>query len=268
MSFFSDLGVIDIRDKLPHRNWIIGERAATTSDTWHYNGPAVAPAQQHGAGLIAQLIADSNWQMRASWGGTKDGAPHLMYHLVFDADGTIYQTAGEQELLWHCAHADGNDHGFAWHLPIGEGQEPTPQQLASLFRASDLSRARYGFGFERVVGHLEWKHATACPGPRVMAHLNAYRAHQAPIIVPTPTPAGMRRFKLQAADKVNVRQGPALTFPIAGTLKGGTIVFVDVVKTDGGYVGSKANPNWVHMAKVGNEQADLGFISETLGVWV
>ena len=55
MSFLSDLGLIDIRDRLPRRAWIIGEREATTSLTWHWNGPAVHPERQHGAGLIEQL---------------------------------------------------------------------------------------------------------------------------------------------------------------------------------------------------------------------
>jgi hypothetical protein len=31
--------------------------------------------------------------MRPGWGGTKDGAPHLMYHLVIASDGRVYQTA-------------------------------------------------------------------------------------------------------------------------------------------------------------------------------
>jgi hypothetical protein len=92
--------------------------------------------------------------------------------------------------------------------------------------------------------------------------------------VPTPTPAKMRRFQLTCEGKANVRQAPRTRWadggavPIAGTLKSGTIVYVDVVKTDGERIGPNANPNWLHMARVPHEQADLGFISETLGEWL
>lgn len=268
MSLLADIGAIDIRHRLPRREWIIGHRSATTSLTWHWNGPAVAYLNQRGDGLIRQLIADSNWQMRPGWGGTKDGAPHLMYHLVVDAEGRVFQTADIAEILWHCAHQDGNGRGLALHFAIGRGQRPTALQLASGIRVSDACRAAYNIPFERVVGHLEWKHATDCPGPALMQHLSAYRAHRTPIVVPTPTPAGLRRFQIRTdlGAAALVRQGPSRSFPIAGRMKMGTIIYVDVVKQDGEKIGG--NPNWVHMARVAHEQADLGFISETLGVWV
>lgn len=253
---------IDIRSQLPARDWRIGARAATTSLTWHYNGPAVPFERQYGQGLIKQLQGDAAWQMRPGWGGTKNGAPHLMYHLVVAADGKVYQTADMLEILWHCAHADGNGSGLALHFPLGGDQEPTTAQLISGFRVSDALRARYQIPLNRTLGHLEWKHATACPGDTLMARLREYRAHLAPAVVPTPTPAGLRRFLLTCDGKANVRQGPGTDFPIAGTLKSGTVVYVDVVK----YVGSKAA--WIHMAKVAHEQADLGFISATLGEWL
>jgi N-acetylmuramoyl-L-alanine amidase-like protein/SH3 domain-containing protein len=254
--FLSQLNIIDLRDRLPRAKWSIGTRRVTTSLTWHWNGPSVAPAHQYGNGLIDQLIADSNWQMRAGWGGTVNGADGLMYHLVFAADGQIYLTRDIDALLWHCAHAEGNSRGLALHFPLGIGQLPTVAQLSSAFRVSDLLRARYQITLNRMLGHLEWKHATACPGPALMAHLVAYRTGLTPIVSPTPVPAGLRRFQI-AGVTANVRQGPATTFPIAGTLKPGTIVYVDVEKA-----------GWIHMARIANEQADLGFVSETLGVWL
>jgi len=267
-----DLGVvmlgfdcIDIRAQLPRANWQIGQRQATTSLTWHYNGPAVAPDHQHGAGLLAQLAGDSAWQMRPGWGGTKAGAPHLMYHLVVGADGRVYQTADLSEILWHCAHQDGNSHGLALHFPLGDDQQPSGAQMISAIRVSEALRARYQIPLNRTLGHLEWKHATRCPGPFLMAHLIDYRSHLAPKVVPTPTPAGLRRFQITCPSKANVRQGPGRDYKVAGTLKSGTIVFVDMTK-QGEVVGR--NPTWIHMAKVDNEQADLGFISETLGVWL
>lgn len=274
MSVLSLLGAIDIRDQLPHADWIIGQRGATTNFTWHYNGPAVPVERQFGAGAIAQLRADAEWQMRRGWGGTKDGAPHIMYHLAVDALGTLYQTADLYEILWHCAHADGNAHGLALHFLLGGDQTPTSAQLYAAERASDMLRAQFMIPLNRVLGHLEWKHATACPGPHLMSDLQRYRADARPIVAPTPTPAGLRRFQLTCDGKANVRQAPRTRWAdgsavtIAGTYKSGSIIYVDVVKTDGEAIGPKANRNWVHMAKVANEQADLGFISETLGVWL
>lgn len=265
---------IDIRGQLPRREWQIGPRLATTSLTWHWNGPAVPAERQYGAGLLSQLAGDSAWQMRPGWGGTTNGAPHLMYHLVISSDGRVYQTADMTEILWHCAHQDGNSRGLALHFPIGEGQQPSQAQMISAIRVSEALRARYGIPLNRVLGHLEWKHATACPGPALMAHLVDYRSHLAPFVVATPTPAGLRRFQLTCEGKANVRQAPRTRWADgsevakAGTLKSGTIVYVDVVKTDGERIGKTGNAHWIHMARVPNEQADLGFISETLGVWL
>jgi hypothetical protein len=273
-NLLAELGAIDIRPQLPRQGWIIGIRDATTSLTWHWNGPAVAPERQHGAGLIWQLIADSAWQMQPGWGGTRNGAPHLMYTIVVDVLGTVYVTAGLDELLWHCAHADGNGRGLALHYPLGEGQQPTPIQLAAGIHVTEVLRDRYKIPRDRVVGHLEWKHATACPGPSLMAHVRAYRAGQLPFVAPTPTPPGLRKFEILPTLTLpaRVRQAPATRWPdgrevpIAGRLKPGTPIYVDVVKTDGELV--NGSRRWVHMARVEHEQADLGFVSETLGRWL
>jgi len=266
MSFLDDLHVIDIRHLLPRAAWSIGTREATTSATWHYNGPEVPQAHQSGDGLIAQLIADTKWQMRKGWGGTKNGADGLMYHLAIAADGTIYQTRDIDALLWHCAHADGNAHGLAFHFPLGGHQEPTPLQLASAFRVSDAARAHFDLPFSRIVGHLEWKHATACPGVSLMQHLAAYRAGRVPQITPTIPQIGIRRFRIRPdlTLAARVRQGPGVGYDIAGRMKPGTILFINAVKE----TSDADNPRWVHMARVEHEQADLGFISETLGVWL
>jgi hypothetical protein len=268
MSILTDIGAIDIRHRLPRRDWIVGIREATTSLTWHWNGPAVAPERQYGAGLMAQLRTDAEWQMHPGWGGTVKGAPHLMYHLVIAADGTVYQTADLHEILWHCAHADGNGHGLALHLPFGEGQQPTAAQRYSLLRASNMLRNHFSIPLVRILGHLEWKHATACPGPELMAQLRSYRSNQAPITAPTPTPAGLRRFKLhmELTSNALVRQGPGKTFPIAGRMKPGTILFIDTVNPAEPH--DPAHPTWVHLARVPNEQADLGFVAEELGSWL
>lgn len=273
MTWLTDLGVIDIRDQLPRADWSIGTRPDTTSETWHYNGPAVPIERQSGAGLLAQLRADAEWQMRPGWGGTVHGADGLMYHLVFAIDGTVYQTRDLDDLLWHCAHADGNGHGLALHLPLGVGQWPSIPQLTSLFSVSNVLRHQYGIPFNRIIGHKEWKQATACPGPMVMQHLVAYRSGLQPAIAPTVVAPELRKWRIKPTltSPALVRQKPARfeadgsQVTIAGRMKPGTILYVDVVKVGQAVEG---NTLWMHMAKVEHEQADLGFVSATLGDWV
>ena len=267
MTFFDGLPIIDIRDRLPHADWRIGTRPATTSLTIHWNGPAVPDDRRAGPGVLAQLQIDAAYQMRAGWGGTVGGAPGLMYHFVIDADGKIYQTSGIDEILWHCAHADGNTNGLSLHYLLGLNQYPTSAQLDAGRALSDALRRRYAIPLARVLGHLEWRHMTLCPGPILMQQLQAYRAGAHPNITPTPTPPGCRRFQIRTdlLAPANVRQGPGTTFPVAGRMKSGTVLWADVVKIGQPIEG---NPRWCHMARVGNEQADLGFVSETLGVWI
>ena len=275
MNLLDGLQLIDLRDRLPHADWRIGTRPATTSLTIHYNGPAVPEYRRWGDGLIEQLINDANWQMRAGWGGTINGAPHLMYHIVVGADGQAYLTADITEMLWHCAHADGNTNGLSLHFALGQGQEPTAAQLRTGLWLTDVLVARAGLPRSRVLGHLEWKHATACPGPILMRELLAWRM-VAPTIVPTILPPHVRRFQINPDLGVpaRVRQAPRTRWDdgnevvVAGRMKPGTILFVDVVKDDGEPIGPTANKNWIHMARVPNEQADLGFVSETLGTWL
>lgn len=272
MNWPTDLCVVDIGSQLPRANWSIGARTATTSLTWHYNGPAVPIECQRGPGLIAQLRADAEWQMRSGWGGTVNGADGLMYHLAVGSDGTIYQTRDLAALLWHCAHQDGNSSGLALHFPLGSGQRPTPVQLASAIRVCDVLRAHYQIALTRVVGHLEWKHATACPGPTLMQTLTAYRTGLPASIAATALTAGLRRWRIDENLKAPalVRQKPARSeadgqmVPIAGRLKPGTVITVDVVKEGQAVDG---NTQWMHMARVPHEQADLGFVSATLGTW-
>lgn len=272
MSWLTDLGAIDIREKLPTNHWQIGMRTHTTSITDHYNGPPVPLERQAGDGLIDQLIADSNWQMKKGWGSAPTGAPHLMYLAVFAADGTVYQTAHEDEILWHCAHQDGNAYGVAFHYPLGVGQYPTGDQIAQGIRYKDAARRIYNIARARCVGHLEWRHMTLCPGPLLMAHVHAYRTGIPSQIAPTPVPPRFRRFQI-TVERANVRQAPATKWNgqdvvIAGTLKRDDVIYVDVVKTNGEAIGPTHNRRWVHMALVPHEQGDLGFVSETLGVWV
>jgi len=255
----------DLRTSLPHTNWRIGWRDATTSITWHYNGPPVDPTRQRGQGLMAQLRADAIYQMRPGWGATPKGADGLMYHFAIASDGTIYQTRDLDALLWHCAHADGNGHGLALHLPLGGDQAPTDPQLDSLYQLTDALRKRYTIPITRVFGHQEWKHATLCPGPALMAALRTYRAGVKAVVIPTPIDPALRRWRVRDGITANVRQGPDTRYPVAGRLKAGTLVYVDATKKGQAIEG---RDTWVHMARVPNEQADLGFLWSGLGEWM
>lgn len=268
-SLFPYPGLVDWRAELPRASWRVGIRPATTSITIHYNGPAVAPFRQHGNELLIQLQGDARYQMRPGWGGTVNGAPGLMYHFVVGSDGQVYQTRDLDEILWHCAHADGNTNGLSVHFPLGGTQDATPEQWAAGIGLIDALRARYSIPLRRVYGHIEWKHATLCPG-RLQPRVEAYRAHLAPFTPHATSAPGLRRFiiKRSLTAPARVRQAPATHWPdgsdvgVAGRLKPGTIMYVDVVKTDGEALDGERR--WVHMARVPNEQADLGFVSWTL----
>lgn len=273
MDWLRDLGVVSIADQLPRAAWAIGTRAATTSITWHYNGPAVPPDRQVGAGLLAQLRADAAYQMRPGWGGAPSGADGLMYHFVIAADGAIYQTRALDALLWHCAHQDGNSRGLALHLPLGGNQAPAPAQLRALIQLTTALRAACGIVMGRTLGHQEWKHATACPGVPLMRALLDYRGGiYAPQVAPTPLPDGMRRWRitptLDASARVRLlpqtRRGDGTEIPIVTRLKPGTIVAVDYVMRGEVVDGV---PTWVHLADVPHEQAS-GYIAGALGTWV
>lgn len=261
MGILQDIGAIDIIHRLPRRNWIIGKRRKTTLLVWHYNGPPVPTARQYGQGLIEQLRIDAAWQMRAGWGGTKGGAPGLMYALVFDALGNVYQTQPLDDILWHCANEDGNSHGLALHVPVGGSQVPSDACLTALKRTTSLLCSYYKIPKNRVLGHKEVKPTTACPGVSLMNNLRAWRMGMGPIVKPTPTPIGLRRFVVREdlTMNVNVRQGPGVRFPVAGRYKPGSTVFVDTINQ--AEPPNADNPQWAHMARVGNEQADLGFIA-------
>lgn len=250
----ASLNAIDIRDKLPRASWEIGRRAATTSITVHYNGPAVSPAHQSGDGLIAQLIVDAQWQMRPGGLGAPSGGDGLQYHLVIAADGRVYQARDLDALLWHCGHADGNTNGLAVHLPLGDSQMPSDVQWQATLKTIEILRRTCTISIPRVLGHLEWKHATACPGPNIMQRIVAYRQGQSGIVTPTGG-MGLSRYQVvEMDDTLNIREGRGVNYPIAlgGTakLKPGQVIWIDDVT--GG---------WAHMALVPNEQADLGFVS-------
>lgn len=242
-------------------NWTIGGREGPPAVTLHWNGPAVAENRRRGEGALAQLKADLEWQTRDDWPGAKGGADGLQYHRAIDADGVIWVCRDERAKLWHCGHAEGNRESLSLHLLVGRGQEVTAAQWSSTVWQLEAWRGQYGIPLARVLGHQEWA-SSECPGPEVMQRLRLYRAG-APPAAPRPTlPAGLRRFTvvLPPEARATVRQGPSRAFAIAGNLKPGARILVDALLPDelGELIGGARQ--WAHMARVPDQQADLGFV--------
>lgn len=270
-----DLGlpIVDWRRKIPRAQWEIGRRSIATSQTWHYNGPAVAEHRRAGEQLLQQLINDAAWQMRPGWGGTVHGADGLMYHYAVDAEGVIYQLRDYNARLWHCAHADGNANGLALHVPIGADQVPTIPQLASLVALTQAICTRESIPWSRVYGHLEWKHLTACPGPHLMRALQVERnGGSRPPVEPTLAPGiWQARIKHNLTLGARFRTAPNLAADVAGKFKAGTEIYCEpgYVQGDGvdpaTYVADvDGDRRWVKLAHVAHQQAPLGYLSRTL----
>lgn len=193
------LSVIDWRDKLPRnnpRNPEIGREAEKTSITLHYNGPPVHPANQQGAGLLRQLLADCKHQMRPGGLGSVSGGDGLQYHFVVSADGKVYQTRNLNAILWHCAHFEGNRYSVAVHLPIGQDKDPggftqdaTPIQWEMTCALFDALIEAFSMESRRVVyGHREWS-PNDCPGRKLFPRLLTWRAAETPdrmLVAPPP----------------------------------------------------------------------------------
>jgi hypothetical protein len=258
----------DVRAELAHYrtqtlnrgDWLIGRRARTTAQTLHWNGPAVPVHRQRGAGVMEQLRIDVEWQTRPGWAGTPRGADGLQYHTVIDADGVIYRCRDEDATLWHCGHATGNAESLSLHLLLGRGQAPTEAQWRAAVWVMDDWRRRYTIPIARSFGHMEWT-PSECPGPDVMRLLRAYRGAEAQPPAPS-VPPGMRRFvvSLPAESRATVRQGPSRAYPIAGHLRPGHVIIVDAVLADERGEVINGQRAWAHMARVPDQQPDLGFV--------
>lgn len=253
---------------LQRGTWRIGKRTATKYITLHWNGPAVPDGRRSGhAGVMEQLRINTEWQTRRGWANVPSGADGLQYHFVVAADGRTYQTRDEAAKLWHCGHATGNNESLAVHLLLGRGQACTDAQWAAVVELLDWLRARHTIPLDCCVGHNHWR-ATECPGPDIQARLALYRAANGTsraASVPAVLPAGIDRYIVENPQwggdwLATVREGPSRTYPVAGTLKPGSEIFVDALKFDEQGQRLAGANHWAHMARIADMQADLGFV--------
>jgi len=131
----------------------------------HYNGPAVSNAVLAGDydSVAAFLRGTQNYHMNSN------GWPDIAYSFCVDSVGRIWELRG-----WNVAGAHTMNWNWKSHaifLPLGGNQEPTEEQPASCRTAIAEHNRRYGNGF--VKGHQQAPNQTSCPGPAVMARINA-----------------------------------------------------------------------------------------------
>lgn len=133
----------------------------------HYNGPRVPffPNAAREREFVVNVDCP-NHQARI-------GGDSLMYHFIVLSDGSIWQTRDIDFIAWHAAHPEANEYYVAIAMVLGEGQDATPAQWASVAALLAALRADYGFGRSNVTGHQEWS-KTACPG-LLQARVRAYR---------------------------------------------------------------------------------------------
>lgn len=252
MSAIDALKITDWRSKIPRKDWSIGIRSQTNAITVHYNGPEVATSNQSGSGLLNQMIADAQWQMRPGGLGTANGGDGIQYHYVVASDGLIYQLRDATAMLWHCGDSDGNAHSFALHLPLGGSQSPTGVQWSAILNLIQALMTDWNIKSSRVLGHLEWPQAkTICPGPIILPKIQAFRNGQ-------EHQGGVTHIAKDVAS-ANVREGPATTYPIA--LGGKAIMFPnDTLIYDAIIKGQTigGDNRWLHRSD------GVGFVSATL----
>lgn len=264
MSRLYELGVLDIRDRLPR-----GTRPQTTgirpamSGTIHYNGPPVALADSARTTTeqwIQHFRGIAQYHVSKVWGTDRFGRPlyghGIMYHAAALPDGTLVQLRDWDAELWHCANPSGNLSSIALHFAVGGAQDVTDAQWSAGTRFFEALGYDLGWPGRTVVfGHREWRRLdgvtqSPCPGPLLMKRLDLWRRRV--------EPSALRRFRV-AVPRARVRQGPGTTFPVA---LGGMAVLPRGYEFDAHTITPgeviAGSPDWAHMA------GGLGFVHTSL----
>jgi hypothetical protein len=200
-------------------------------------------------------------------------------HYLVGKRGEIIELLDPALRAWHAgmalaAYLNSRSIGVEAHHALGEAWTPA-QRDALTWLCRDELMPRYRIPTSRVDTHR----AVALPkgrkvDPSDWADVEFY-AWRDSLGQRPPVPTGLRTFQIRPdlGAFARVRQAwwthwPAngKEVPISMRLAPGTIVYVDVVKTDGTPIND--NRNWVHMAEVPGLQDDAGFVAEALGVWL
>jgi hypothetical protein len=104
-----------------------------------------------------------------------------------------------------------------------------------------------------LIGHYELSPVNRpnCPGPNVTYQKVADAGN---------TVAKLRTFRVNTAGTALIRQGPAVAYPIAGTLHQGDTIRVDTLVTGQAIDG---NTQWAHLSKT-DARGELGFVTMTV----
>lgn len=107
-----------------------------------------------------------------------NGWADIGYHYLIDRAGRVWEG---RELRWQGAHAGGDaNRGNIGVCLLGrflrgaDGQDPSPEQAASLDRLLRWLCSEYDIGSNKIYFHRRFK-ATECPGPRLEAVVNDIR---------------------------------------------------------------------------------------------
>ena len=179
------LTVVDLRAWLPRntnpawpnaREWSQRPPEALTIFCWHYDALPLRPEGNYDA--RARYAAEARDHIARDWGNGWH-APTIAYHLKVAGDGTVYVLNEVEDVTWNANDANGQD--FAICLDLGEGQAPTPAQLAAAQTLADvLSTQTPDIPADQGdhYGHGEltaFNNATSCPGA-LLPYVQRYRA--------------------------------------------------------------------------------------------
>lgn len=271
MTVLDELNIRDLRPKLAmvKSNSRRPRRLPVNGATIHYNGPALSFFPNPERELRFVIETDVREHQK------RLGADSLQYHFVVLSDGSIWQTRDLDLIAWHCGNITGNEQSIAIHLPLGKGQEPQPEQWASVVRLLDGLRLDYGFARSAVVGHNEWPRGkgearpnsiyvvlpkqSECPGPLVHCLVAAYRLiDQNQVAEPPKKDKDTKHKKTTetwvALWKIPVRLAPRTHYedgrevPITGWLMVGDEFEVDFIQADGDAQEIKGDRRWLHLA--------------------
>jgi hypothetical protein len=157
----------NITHKMPVSNWTQPYMQRVQGITIHYAaGNPVSPQYNNEDQLIAILQSYARYHIA--------NIPNdsIAYTYVVDKWGFIYQTR-ELRQSYHTNNIWGNQHTLGILCPLGSYEEPTKEQVRSLFEIVNALRVEYAIPASNVVGHQELSN-TPCPG-KLMPYVLEYR---------------------------------------------------------------------------------------------